>query len=84
MRRELQGDLLPKKQPQGNLVASRSSENSGNPKAESRDWPHNFYMSSTVVPHMEKVHSFVRKIYGRSSTDDLDDFDVKQLSVVYS
>ena len=33
-------------------------------------------MSSAVVPHMEKVFSIVRKIYHRSSTDNLDDFDV--------
>ena len=38
----------------GNLVASRSSENSGNPKAGSRKWPHNFHMSPAAVPHMEK------------------------------
>ena len=25
---------------------------------------------------MEKVHSIVKKIYGRSPTDDLDDLDV--------
>ena len=60
----------------GELVASRSSENSGNSKAGSRKWPHNFHMSPAVVPRMEKVHSIVRKKYGRSPTDDLNDFDM--------
>ena len=60
----------------GKLVASRNSENSGNPKAGNRKWPHNFYMSSAVVPHMEKVCSIVRKIHHRSSSGNYDDFDV--------
>ncbi len=33
-------------------------------------------MSPAVVPHMGKVCSIVRNIYGRSPTDDLNDFDV--------
>ena len=33
-------------------------------------------MSPAVVPHMEKVHSIVRQINGRSPTDDLNDLDV--------
>ena len=33
-------------------------------------------MSPASVPHMEKVYSIVRKIYGRSRMDDLDDLDV--------
>ena len=32
-------------------------------------------MSPTVAPRMEK-YSIVRKIYGRSPTNDLDDLDV--------
>ena len=47
----------------GKPVASRNSENSRNPKAKSRKWPHDFHMSSAVVPRMEKVCSIVRKIY---------------------
>ena len=35
-------------------VASRNSEDSGNPKAGNRKWPHNFHVSSAVVPYMEK------------------------------
>ena len=35
-----------------------------------------FYMSPAIVPHMEKVYSIVRKIYGRNPTDDLNDLDV--------
>ena len=57
-------------------VASRNSEKSGNCKAGSREWPHNFRMSPASVPHMEKVYSIVRQIYGRSPTDDLNDLDV--------
>ena len=54
----------------GKLVASRNFENSGNSKAGSKTWPHHFHMSPVVVPHVEKVHSIVRQIYGRSPTDD--------------
>ena len=60
----------------GELVASRNSENSGNPDAGSKKWPHNFHVSPAVVPHMEKVYSIVRQIYGRSPMDDLIDLDV--------
>ena len=35
-----------------------------------------FSYVSSVVPHMNKVYSIVRKIYGRSLTDDMDDLDV--------
>ena len=59
-----------------NLVASRNSENSGNPKAGNRKWPRHFHMSSAVVLHMEKVFSIVRQIYGRSPTDDFHHLDV--------
>ena len=57
-------------------VASRNSENSGNSNAGSRKWPHHFHMSPAVVPHMEKVYSIVRQIYGRSPTDDLNDLNL--------
>ena len=57
-------------------VASRTSGNSKNSKAGSRKWSHNFHMSPAVVPHVDKVCSIVRKIYGRSPTDDLNDLDV--------
>ena len=59
----------------GKPVASRNSENSGNSKAGSKNWPHHFHMSPEVVPHMEKVYSIVRQIYGRSSMDDLNGLD---------
>ena len=35
-----------------------------------------FSCASSVVPHMNEVYSIVRKIYGRSPTDDVDDLDV--------
>ena len=60
----------------GKLVASRTSGNSENPKAESRKWPHNFHMYPAVVPHIDEVYSIVRKIYGRSPTGNLNDIDV--------
>ena len=44
------------------LVASRNSGNSENSKAGSRKWPHHFYVSPAVVPHMEKVYSIARQI----------------------
>ena len=36
-------------------------------------------MSPVVVPHMEKVYSIVRQVYGRSATDDLNDLDVNNV-----
>ena len=60
----------------GKLVASKSSEYSWNSEAGSRKWPHNFHVSPAAAPHMEKVYSIVRQIYGRSPTDDLNDLDV--------
>ena len=58
------------------VFMSRNSGESENHKTGSRKCPHHFRMSPAVVPHMEKVHSIVRKIYGRSPTDDLNDLDV--------
>ena len=46
------------------------------PWLEAEKWPHNFPKSPAVVPHMGKVYSIVRKIYGRSPTDNLNDLDV--------
>ena len=60
----------------GKPVLSRNSENSMNSEARSKNWPHHFHMSPAVVPHMEKVHSIVRQIYGRSPMDDLTDLEV--------
>ena len=57
-------------------VASRNSGTSENSEAGSRKWPYNFHVSPAVVPHMGKVYSIVRKIYGRSPTGDLNDLDV--------
>ena len=57
----------------GKLVASRSSENSRNSNAGSKKW--HIIFVSPAAPHMEKVQSIVRQVYGRSPTDDLDDFN---------
>ena len=59
----------------GKLLASRNSEFSGNSKAGSKNWPHHFLMSPEVPPHMEKVYSILRQVYGRSPTEDLNDID---------
>ena len=62
----------------GKPVASRTSRNSEKSEksiAGSRNWPHNFHMSPAAVPHMEKVCSILRQIYGGSPTDDLNDLD---------
>ena len=57
-------------------AASSISENSGSPEAESRKWPHNFYISSEVVSCMDKAYSIVRKTYDRKPTDQMEDLDV--------
>ena len=59
----------------GKLVASSNLGKSENSRAGSRKWPRNFHMSPAVVPRMDKVYSIVRKIYGRSPTDGLNDLD---------
>ena len=73
---EVTGKLVAHEKVIGKLVASRNSENSGSPKAGNRKLPHNFHMSSAIVPRMEKVYSIFRKIYDRSHTDNLNDLDV--------
>ena len=37
------------------------------------DWPHSVHMSPAAMLDMEKVHSIVRQVHGRSPTDDLND-----------
>ena len=64
--KEVAGKLVAHEKVTWKLVASRNLEDSGNPKAGNRKWPHNSRMSSAVVPRMEKVFSIVRKIYDRS------------------
>ena len=59
-------------------AASSISENSENPKAERRKWPHNFYISSAVVSYMDKVYSIVRRTYDRPPTDEMDVMFIKQ------
>ena len=57
-------------------AASSMSENSGNPEAERRNWPHNFYISSGVVSYTDKVYSIERKTYDRGPTDEMEDLNV--------
>ena len=45
----------------GKPGASSESENSGNPKAEIKEWTHNLHISPDAVPHMETVFSIVKK-----------------------
>ena len=37
---------------------------------------HIIFTSPASVPHMEKIYPILRQVYGRSPTDDLNDFDV--------
>ena len=48
--KESTGDPVAHEKVTGKLVASIKSENEGNLKAESRKWPHNFHLSSAMVP----------------------------------
>ena len=50
--------------------------NSEDSETEGKIWPHHFRVSPDCVPYMEEVLSIVRQTYGRSPTDDLNDFDV--------
>ena len=52
-------------------------------KVEAEKWPQIFDISPAAVPHMEKVYSIVRQIYGRSPTDDLNDLDENNALWVY-
>ena len=52
---EVTGKLVAHKKGAGKLVSSSFSENSGNPKAEGKKWPHNIYISSAVVSHMDSL-----------------------------
>ena len=55
------GKLVAFKKGVGKHAASSISENSGNPDAERRTWPHHFYISSAVASHLYKVCSIVRR-----------------------
>ena len=54
------------------LVASGNSDTEGSDKI----WPHNLYISTTYVLHMEKVFSIVRQRYGLSPMDQIKNLDV--------
>ena len=56
--------------------ASSKSENSGNPKAERKEWPLNLHMSPATIHHTEVVFSIVRGIYERVPADPMEDLDV--------
>ena len=65
MKMKQQESLLLTKQARVKPAASSISENSGNRKAERKKWPHDFYISSAAVSHMDKVYSIVRQTYVR-------------------
>ena len=73
---EVTGKLVAYKTGAVKLAASSISENSGNRIAERNTWPHDFYISSAVVSHMDKVYSIVRQTYDRGPTDEMDDLYV--------
>ena len=68
--------LLLTKQARGNLWLPVFQKNAGNPRAERKKWPHDFYTSSAVVSHTDKVYSIVRRTYDRGPTDEMDDLYV--------
>ena len=70
------GEPVAYKKSAGKPAASSVSENSGDPKAETKKWPHKFNISSKVVTYMDKVHSTVRKTYDRGPTDEMEDLNV--------
>ena len=72
---EVTGEPVASKKSAGKPAASSISENFGNPEAERRKWPHNFYMSCEVVTYMDKVCSIVRKTYDRGPTDEMEDLN---------
>ena len=55
------------------LPVSSISENSENPKADRRNWPHNFYIFSS---HGQKVYSIVTKTHEGGPTNEMDDLSV--------
>ena len=71
---EVMGKPVAYKTVTGKPGASSKSENSGNPKAERKEWPHNLhiYFSSLSASH----GCIVRKIYEREPADPLEDLDV--------
>ena len=71
---EVTGKLVAYKTGAGKPAASSISE--GNPTAERKQWPHDFYTSSAVVSHMDNVYSIVRQTYDRGPTDEMDDLYV--------
>ena len=73
---EVTGEPVAYKKSAEKPAASSISENSGDPKAERKKWPHNFYISSKVVPYMDNAHSIVRKTYDRGPTDEMEDLNV--------
>ena len=62
----------------GKLVAPGNPRNPGDSgtRGNDEDWPHNLHISTHDVMHMEKVFPIVRRRYGRSPTDQMEDFDV--------
>ena len=73
---EVTGEPVAYKKSAEKPAASSISENSGDPKAERKKWPHNFYISSKVVLYMDNAHSIVRKTYDRGPTDEMEDLNV--------
>ena len=55
---EVTGEPVVCKKSEGKPEASSVSENSGNPRAERRTWPHNFFIFSAVVSYMDKQSLF--------------------------
>ena len=43
------------------------------------EWPNNFQISATSVPHLQKVYSYLRQKIGRNSGDDMNGLDANSL-----
>ena len=76
MRQKLQGNLLHMRKLLGNLLHPEIEKIQGILELETGNGHIVSICLQQVVPHMGKVYSIVRKIYDRSSTDNLDDLDV--------
>ena len=63
---DVTGKLVTHETATGKPVASSNSENSGNPKAESRKWPHNLHISPSVVPHMNSLFDIKKDLRPRA------------------
>ena len=56
-----------------------AAENSDINDENDSKWPHNYSISRANVPHLEKIHSNLRKQLKRRPEDNMEDLDVNTL-----